>query len=54
MHFTPTSSLWLNLVERWFRDLTQKRIRRATFRNVRELQQAIIDYVEDRNNRAQA
>jgi transposase len=54
MHFTPTSSSWLNLVERWFRDLTQKRIRRGTFRNVRELQQAIVDYVEDHNNRAQA
>lgn len=54
MHFTPTSSSWLNLVERWFRDLTQKRIRRGTFRSVRELQQAIVDYVEHHNDRAQA
>ena len=54
LHFVPTSSSWLNLVERWFRDLTQKRIRRGTFRSVRELQQAIVDYVEDHNNRAQA
>jgi transposase len=52
MHFTPTSSSWLNLVERWFRDLTQKRIRRGTFRSVRELQQAIFDYVEEHNNQA--
>ena len=52
MHFTPTSSSWLNLVERWFRDLTQKRIRRGTFRSVRELQQAIVDYVEEHNNQA--
>lgn len=54
MHFTPTSSSWLNLIERWFRDLTQKRIRRGTFRSVRELQQAIVDYVEHHNDRAQA
>jgi transposase len=32
MHFTPTSSSWLNLVERWFREITQKRLRRGTFR----------------------
>ena len=31
LHFTPTSSSWLNLVERWFRELTDKRIRRGTF-----------------------
>lgn len=42
MHFTPTSSSWLNLVERWFRELTQKRLRRGTFRSVRELQAAIL------------
>ena len=35
LHFTPTSSSWLNLVERWFREITDKRIRRGTFRNVR-------------------
>jgi transposase len=52
MHFTPTSSSWLNLVERWFRDLTQKRLRRGTFRNVRELQAAIIEYVEHHNDNA--
>jgi transposase len=53
MHFTPTSSSWLNLVERWFRDLTQKRLRRGTFTSVRQLQKAIIDYVEHHNNQAQ-
>jgi hypothetical protein len=51
MHFTPTSSSWLNLVERWFRDLTQKRLRRGTFRSVRELQAAIFEYVERHNDR---
>ncbi len=41
LHFIPTSSSWLNLVERWFRDLTTTRIRRGSFRNVRELIVAI-------------
>jgi transposase len=50
MHFTPTSSSWLNLVERWFRDLTQKRLRRGTFRSVRQLQEAIFEYVEQHND----
>ena len=40
-HFIPTSSSWLNLVERWFRELTQKRIRRGVFRSVPELEAAI-------------
>jgi len=53
MHFTPTSSSWLNLVERWFRDLTQKRLRRGTFTSVRQLQQAIFKYVELHNNQAE-
>ena len=51
MHFTPTSSSWLNLVERWFRDLTQKRLKRGVFRSVKELQEAIIEFVEEHNNR---
>jgi transposase len=54
LHFTPTSSSWLNLVERWFRELTQKRIRRGTFRSVRELQRAIVDYVAHHNDRRRA
>jgi len=49
IHFTPTSCSWLNLVERWFRDLTQKRIRRGTFRSVPELIRAITSYIEAHN-----
>jgi transposase len=37
VHFTPTSSSWLNLVERWFGKLTTKKLRRATHRSVRDL-----------------
>jgi transposase len=50
MHFTPTSSSWLNLVERFFRDLTQKRLRRGVFRSVHELIAAIAAYVKEHNN----
>ncbi len=49
LHFTPTSSSWLSLVERWFRDLTDKRIRRGSFRNVRELIAAIREYLDHHN-----
>jgi len=49
LHFIPTSSSWLNLVERWFRDLTDKRIRRGSFRSVRDLIAAIQDYLDDHN-----
>jgi transposase len=49
-HFVPTSSSWLNLVERWFRDLTDKRIRRGVFNSVAELIAAIQAYVEHHNN----
>jgi len=52
MHFTPTSSSWLNLVERWFRELTQKRLRRGTFKSVRDLQAAIFEYVDHHNDTA--
>jgi transposase len=45
LHFTPTSGSWLNLVERWFRDLTDKRIRRGVFRSVPELIDAIMEYI---------
>ena len=51
VHFTPTSSSWLNMVERFFRDLTDKRLRRGVFRDVEELIMAILDYV-DHHNRA--
>ena len=49
MHFTPTSSSWLNLVERWFRELTEKAIRRGVFRSVPELIAAIEDYLQTHN-----
>ena len=48
-HFTPTSSSWLNLVERWFRELTQKAIRRGVFRSVPDLVAAIYAYLEAHN-----
>jgi transposase len=49
-HFTPTSSSWLNLVERWFRDLTDKAIRRGVFRSVPDLIAAIEAYLAAHNN----
>jgi len=49
IHFTPTSASWLNMVERFFRDLTAKRLRRRVFRDVMELVHAIDSYV-DRHN----
>lgn len=49
VHFTPTSSSWLNLIERWFRELTQKRIRRGTFRSVREVIDAVMTFIEAHN-----
>ena len=51
VHFIPTSSSWLNLVERWFRDLTDKCIRRGVFRSVPELKDAIHAYIDNHNNR---
>lgn len=49
VHFTPTSASWLNQVERFFGLLTDRRIRRGTFANVRELESAIRDYVTCHN-----
>jgi transposase len=51
VYFTPTSSSWLNMVERFFRDLTQKRLRRGVFRDVEELIMAIGDYIDKHNHR---
>src|SRR4051794_3117367 len=53
VHFTPTSSSWLNQVERWFADITRKRIRRGTFRSVRDLINAIQDYIRLYNQNPQ-
>lgn len=50
LHFTPTSSSWLNLVERWFRELTVKRIRRGSFPSVPDLIAAITEFIEANND----
>lgn len=49
MHFIPTSSSWLNMVERWFREITDKRIRRGTFHSVPQLVAAIQAYIGEHN-----
>jgi transposase len=49
MHFTPTSSSWLNMVERFFRDITDKRIRRGVFKSVSDLEAAIDEYIAAHN-----
>lgn len=51
MHFTPTSSSWLNMVERFFSELTTKRVRRGVFRSVAELERAIMDFIEKHNEK---
>jgi len=51
IHFTPTSSSWLNMIERWFRELTDKRIRRGTFQSVTELVAEIMTYIDKHNNK---
>ena len=50
LHFTPTSSSWLNLVERWFRDITTNRIRRGSFGSVGVLIEAIDEYIVHNND----
>lgn len=50
LHFIPTSSSWLNLIERWFAALEQKAVRRGTFRSVEELQQAIDQFLASWND----
>jgi transposase len=49
LHFTPTGSSWLNLVETWFSQITQKRLRRGTFTSVKQLITAIDDYIRNYN-----
>ncbi len=46
VHFTPTPASWLNQVERFFSDLTEKQIRRGVHRSTVELEQAITAYIE--------
>ena len=50
LHFTPTSSSWLNLVERWFRELTDKALRRGAFHSVPDLIASIQEYLDAHNN----
>ena len=50
VHFIPASSSWLNLVERFFRDLTEKRLRRGVLKSVAQLKAAIGEYIERRND----
>lgn len=50
LHFTPTSSSWLNLVERWFRNLDDKAVRRGVFKSVPDLIAAIEEYLQANNN----
>lgn len=50
LHFTPTSSSWLNLVERWFKELTDKRLRRGRFTSVADLTAAITTWAEHWNS----
>lgn len=49
LHFTPTSSSWLNLVERWFASLTEKQIKRGAHRSTRSLEVAILAYIDHSN-----
>jgi transposase len=50
VHFTPTSASWLNQVERFFSEITDKRIRRGVFKSVANLEQAISDYLTHHNS----
>jgi transposase len=50
LHFTPTSASWLNLVERWFAELTTKKLRRSSHRSVRELNTDIRTWIESWND----
>jgi transposase len=49
LHFTPTSSSWLNLIERWFKELNDKRLRRGVFTSVADLTAAIAEWAEHWN-----
>lgn len=49
VHFTPTYSSWINLVESWFATLTNRRVRKGSFRSTRQLENAVRDYIADSN-----
>ena len=50
LHFTATSSSWLNVVERWFRELTDKALRRGAFHSAPDLVASIQEYIDAHNN----
>ena len=50
LHFTPTGASWLNLVERWFAELTEKQIRRGSHHSTRELEEAIRAFLDVTND----
>jgi hypothetical protein len=52
VHFTPTSASWLNQVERFFAEITTRRIRRGVFKSLPSLEKAINDYLEQYNENA--
>jgi hypothetical protein len=54
MRFIPTSNSWLNLIERWFREITDKRLRRGTFRSVEQLIDAIMAFIKEHNDDPQS
>lgn len=54
VHYTPTHSSWLNLIERWFAEITSKRIRRGSWSSVKELKGAIMDYIRHWNKSGRA
>jgi transposase len=54
MHFIPTSGSWLNLIERWFREITDKRLRRGTFLSVEQLIEAIMAFIKEHNDNPQS
>ena len=51
LHFTPTCASWLNLVERYFAEITTKRIRRGSYSSVDDLEAAIYDYLAHHNEK---
>ena len=54
IHFIPTGSSWLNLVERWFAGLTYKAVRRGSFQSVPDLIEKIMEFIESHNEHAKA
>jgi hypothetical protein len=49
VHFTSTSGSWLNLVERWFAEVTESCVRRGNHTTIRSLEKALLDYLDQRN-----